>query len=531
MIAPRPPRLALAAALATASFALYLPVAGHRFLSFDDPQYLLENAMVRRGLTWAGAAWAFGTLHFSNWHPLTWLSHMLDVELFGLDAGAHHLVSAGLHAANAALLFLVLRGLTGATWRSLAVAALFAAHPLRVESVAWVAERKDLLSALFGLATLGAWRRHAERPGLARYLLAVAAFAASLMAKPMWVTLPFVLLLLDLWPLQRWAGSPLPADPECPSLPRLPLGALLLEKVPLLLLSAASSAITVIAQSRGGAVAGLEVGPGTRVANALLSCARYLSKSFWPADLAAFYPFPRALPAWQVGLAALLLAALTGLAVWRARTSPWLLVGWLWFLGTLVPVLGLVQVGGQAMADRYTYLPAIGLLVALAWELPRLAGARPAAVVAAAALLALGLATARQLAFWRDDVALFSHALAATGPENARARGLLAVGLLRAGRRAEARAEALVALHTEPGSARLWLTLGMACAELGQVREAREALRAALERDPRLAGAWLLLGRVERAGGDVAEVRRIAGRLEPLDPAGAAELRRGLPAP
>jgi hypothetical protein len=381
-------RLGVAAALAIATFALYARVRGFAFLHFDDNMYVTENPVVRQGLTGAGIAWAFTTLHFSNWHPLTWLSHMADVELFGLDAGAHHLVNVALHALNAAILFLVLSRMTGATGRSLLVAALFAAHPLHVESVAWVSERKDVLSTLLGLLALGAYARYAALAGaaargrrspLCAYALVAVLFAASLLAKPMWVTFPFLLLLLDVWPLQRLAGSSVERDPLPPPAPRHPFGRLVVEKLPLLALSAVSSAVTVVAQERGGALRGFDLDLGVRAANAAVAYVRYLGKALWPSSLLPQYAYPTGLPAWQVLGSALLLLAITGLALVGARRAPWLAVGWLWFAGMLVPVIGLVQVGAQSIADRYTYVPLVGLFVAVAWGGTALARS-PAAV-------------------------------------------------------------------------------------------------------------------------------------------------------
>jgi tetratricopeptide (TPR) repeat protein len=335
----------------------------------------------------------------NNWHPLTLLSHMADVQLFGLHPAGHHGTSLLLHAANALLLFAVLWRMTGAPWRSWMVAALFAVHPTHVESVAWVAERKDVLSALFWILALGAWTAWTRRPSLGRYLLVTALMALGLAAKPMVVTLPFALLLLDLWPLDRL---------------RLGWKRLLLEKLPLLALSGVSSLVTLRYQQTS--MVPLEVLPWTfRLANAAVSYAAYLGKTLFPWHLAVFYPLPLAIPAWQVAGAAALLLAITALAVWRARRSPWLLTGWLWFLGTLVPVIGLVQVGRQAMADRYLYLPSIGLFLGLVWGIAELVKRRSVlAALSTAILLSLAAATWVQVGYWRDSAALYRHALAVT---------------------------------------------------------------------------------------------------------------------
>lgn len=357
-----------------------------------------------KGITRAGLAWAATAKVASNWHPLTMLSHMLDCQLYGLDPAGHHATSLLLHLANVLLLFEVLRRMTGAAGRSAAVAALFAVHPTRVESVAWIAERKDVLSALFWILAMGAWARYARRPAIGRYLLVALLMILGLMAKPMVVTLPFALLLLDVWPLGR-----------------LSLGwrRLILEKLPLLALSAASSVITIHYQETS--LAPLDVVPWSlRAANALVSYAAYLGKLFLPRHLAVFYPIPPAIPAWKVAGAALLLIAITALTLWRARKEPWLLTGWLWFLGTLVPVIGLVQVGRQAMADRYLYIPSIGLFLAVVWSVAGLLKEHRAALAAAAGIVVLALAAATrvQVGYWADSVTLFRHALAATGEEN-----------------------------------------------------------------------------------------------------------------
>ena len=331
----------------------YSPVVNHDFLSYDDNQYIVSNPHVSPGLTRDGFVWAWTHFHAANWHPLTWLSHMVDCQLFGVESAKHHFVNLLLHTANAIALFLVLRRLTGETWRPFWVAAFFALHPLHVESVAWVAERKDLLSTFFGLLALGAYARYADRPGLGRYLLVVLAFVLSLLSKPMLVTLPFVLLLLDGWPLRRdgWRW-------------------LVLEKVPLLLVSAASCAVTVFAQRAGGAVVPLERMPlEVRAASAVLAYLGYLRQTIWPIGLAGFYPM-QAMRLGTVAAAGLGLVLVTGLALALRRRAPAVLVGWLWYLGTLVPVIGLVQVGAQASADRYTYVPLIGIFIAGAWAVP-----------------------------------------------------------------------------------------------------------------------------------------------------------------
>jgi hypothetical protein len=422
----------LALLLAAATAALLWPAGGFAFLNYDDNQYLTLNPRVTPGLTLDGAAWAFTSVGYAfNWHPLTWLSHMADVSLFGLDPRGHHLVNVLLHAANAALLFALLRALTGALWAPALVAALFAAHPLHVESVAWVSERKDLLSTLLGLATLAAYLRHLRRPGRWSLLPALAAFVLGLLAKPMLVGLPLLMLVLDFWPLGRLRG---------------PRARRLLEKLPFLALAAAAAGVTYVAQLRGGALKGLqEVGLPVRAANALVAYVWYAAKALWPAGLTIFYPYPD--PAgegfwWRALAAALGLGLVTAAALRLARRAPYVLAGWLWYVATLLPVVGLVQAGLQAVADRYTYLPLAGLFLAAAWggaaAAPRRRRAAALAPVACALALAAFAGAARaQLGVWRDSVALFEHALAVT-QDNFVAELNLSAALREQGRVAEA---------------------------------------------------------------------------------------------
>jgi tetratricopeptide (TPR) repeat protein len=415
--------LGIAVGLAALVLAIYGRLHGHEFLILDDDQYITNNGHVRLGLSAEGFRWAFTHVHAANWHPLTWLSHMSDWELFGAEPAGHHLVSVALHAANAVLLFFVWRTMTGALVPPSLVAALFAIHPLHVESVAWAAERKDVLSGLFWMTTLLAYAWYARRPGAGRYVTVLLSLAFGLMAKPMLVTLPFVLLLLDVWPLGRWPRPGLAADR--PRFPARRPGILLLEKVPMLVLAAASSVLAVTAQHVGGSVSTFVSVPlGMRLANAVVSYAAYLGKGLWPARLAYFYPHPAEairLPVTflvATAVSALLLAALTFFAL-RARSRPYLAVGWLWYLGTLVPVIGLVQVGGQAMADRYTYLPLIGIYVAVAWGLRDLITRRPAwvrglATAVVLALAVLAVVSWRQAGTWKTNRTLFEHALRVT---------------------------------------------------------------------------------------------------------------------
>jgi len=498
---PTRTRLAVSALLVLVVAAIYAPVRHHAFLDLDDAEYVYENPHVLGGLTAEGISWAFTTFHAANWHPVTWLSHQLDAELYGADAGGHHVTNVLLHAANSVLLFLVLESLTGAAGRSAAVAALFAAHPLRVESVAWVAERKDLLCALFGLLALAAWTAWCRRGGTARYLAAAALFALGLMAKPMLVTLPFVLLLLDRWPLGRWRG-------------RADLWPRMREKIPLFALSAASSGITYVAQSQGRATGSQEAFPWLdRLANALVAYASYLVDLVWPSGLAVFYPHPNALGERVDGTAALLaalaLAAGTAAVAWQWRRRPWLGVGWLVYLGMLVPAIGLVQVGAQARADRYTYLPTIGILLVAVWGASELASTLrlPRGVpagAAIAAILALALVSMRQVATWRDAPALYGHAIAVT-ERNYLAWNNLGVWNLNHEQPQEALRCWEQAVRAKPDYALAWFNAGLALNRMNEHARAIAAYVESLRLSPDSADAWGNLGSSYRVLGRRAE--------------------------
>jgi protein O-mannosyl-transferase len=469
------PRVAIGAALVLATVAVYAPVRHHAFVNFDDPEYVTDNAVVRGGLTPGGVAWAFTQAYSANWHPLTWVSHMADVSLGGMDPAVHHATSIALHALTVLALFLVLAAMTGEPWPSGWVAALFALHPLHVESVAWVAERKDVLSALWWMATLGAWTAWIRRGGVWRYGLALGGFALALLAKPMAVSLPFVLLLLDVWPYGRVAAGASP-------------GRLLVEKLPFFALAAAASAVTFVVQREAGAVATLEGLPlAFRAANAAVAYARYLGLTLWPAGLAAFYPL-RPLGPWEVGAAAALLAALTAAALRSAPARPYLAVGWLWWVGTLVPVIGLVKAGDQAMADRFTYVPHVGLFIALAWGARDLARGlrvprRALAAAASAAIAGCALGTSLQLPHWRDSEALWRRALAVT-EHNPVAHLNLGAALHAAGRLDEARGEWDAALRVKPDSPKALVNLGQLLAARGDRDGAAARYAAALRIEP-----------------------------------------------
>jgi tetratricopeptide (TPR) repeat protein len=495
-------------------------------LSYDDNMYITDNHTVQQGLSWSNAAWAFTSLHAANWHPLTWLSLMLDIQLFGVRPGALHLVNVLFHAFNVVLLFLLLERMTGARWRSALVAALFAIHPLHVESVAWVAERKDVLSVFFGLAAMLLYARYADRPGVRRYLWVVLFFILSLLSKPMLVTLPFLLLLLDFWPLGRISGRLQPEPGEVPSGKQTAYAVLIAEKAPLLLLSIASSLVTIVAQNRGGAVSDVaSLGLSTRLANAVVEYMRYLGKTFWPGSLAVFYPHPgSSLPAWQVVAASLLLSLITALALLRFKRSPWLAVGWFWFLGTLVPVIGLMQVGAQSIADRYTYFPLIGIFLMAVWEAnSRLKGLRiNMRWLWAGSLVIIVLLSAitwRQLGFWKNDETLFRHAMNVT-KDNCVAQAGLAEALLRKGDLEEAYGLYKNELRLCPRDGQSWYNLGVLQRQRGENLQAEEALREALQLKPDYTMAWSNLGAVYFATGrftEAIDALKEAARLAPRD--------------
>jgi Tfp pilus assembly protein PilF len=397
--------------LVVVTLALYNSTSSHPFVNYDDDRYITDNLHVRAGLTWDSVRWAFTSFDEANWHPLTWLSHELDCQLFKLNPAGHHYTNVLLQSVNVVLLFLVLEWATGFTWRSLLVALLFAVHPVNVESVAWVAERKNLLSMMFLLLGLAAYGRYVRRPHIKAYLPVAVLFACGLMAKPMVITFPFILLLWDYWPLQRMGVA---------RAERRRFASLALEKLPLFALCAGSAVITMLAQSEGGAVRSVREFPfADRLGNAVVAYARYLLDMVWPARLAPMYPYSaQGLAPWQVALAAALIAAITILVI-RYRKHRYLPVGWFWFLGTLVPMIGLVQVGAQAMADRYAYLSFVGLFIIVCWGAADLSECQRVpkswlAVATLAVLVCLSSLTYRQLSFWKDNVTLWQHTLNVT---------------------------------------------------------------------------------------------------------------------
>jgi len=500
--------------LAVLTWIVFGQTLRHDFVNYDDPRYVYQNTRITNGLNIAAVAWAFTHIHAENWHPLTTITHMLDCQLYGLRAGGHHLTNVLLHAVAVVLLFVVLQQMTGALWRSAFVAAVFAIHPLHVESVAWIAERKDVLSGVFFVLTLMAYTHYARAPSIWRYLIVAFAFALALMSKPMVVTLPFVLLLLDFWPLNRIRDERSGLGGQ---LPRL-----LLEKVPLITLSAISSMVTFLAQR--GALGWTEQLPMlARIYNAVVTYVIYMRQMFWPANLSVFYPHPETrLPSWEIGLALVLLVCITTAAFVMRKNAPYLITGWLWYLGMLVPVIGLVQVGWQGHADRYTYLPQIGLYIAGTWAVADLTTSwfRQRVILGAGALVIIGALSWSawiQTSYWRDSETLFTHALAVTGkndvaennlgivflqkgeldeaivrlqaaidlrPENGPAHNNLAKALLQKGRLAEAMVHYRKFLEIEPQNVEARNILGTALIQQGHVREAVEQWQDALAIEP-----------------------------------------------
>ncbi|MHB8068565.1 MAG: tetratricopeptide repeat protein [Desulfobaccales bacterium] len=556
--------------LALATFAVYGEVGSHRFIHFDDGAYVFDNPVVREGLTLNGVKWAFTTLYAGYWMPLTWLSHMLDCQIFGLSAGGHHLTNLLFHIANALLLFLWLLRATRAPGPAFLVAALFAWHPLHVESVAWVAERKDVLSTFFWLLTMWAYLWYVERPAAGRYLLILLCFGLGLMAKPMLVTLPLALLLLDYWPLNRWtpglhrsfSDSAL-RESYRDRWPRLSSlgGRLVLEKVPLLILSLLCSVVTIFAQRTSGALARLgEVPLSERVATALAAYVWYPLKMLWPSRLAVLYPHPLdSIPLWQE-LGAGLLLALTSLLLLRlGRRYPYLLVGWLWYLGTLLPVIGLVQVGDQAWADRFTYVPLLGLFIIFAWGAREVTAGWPGARIlrpggAGLILAALLAVTFFQVRLWRDSITLFEHTLSVTAdnyliqhnlgvalaardqreqaarhftealrlnPANARAQNRRGEDLVAQGRIAEGIARFQTAVKLKPDFLEAYNNLGLAYASQGRMDQAIAMFHQAITLDPNFAAAYKNLGLALACQGRKQEARKMlekAVQINPNDP-------------
>lgn len=505
------------------TLAVFWPVRQFDFVSYDDPTYVYTNERVLSGLSWDNVVWAFTTRYFSNWHPLAWLSLMLDAELHGTDPGGYHATALALHTANVLLLFWLLLRMTGAGWPSAFVAALFAVHPLHVEAVAWISSRKDVLSTLFGFLALLAWTAYAQSGRRAPYAAALCAFALSLLAKQMLVTLPFLLVLLDLWPLERCSCAGWRAGLRSVAR-RLP------EKLPFFALSLFFSAAAYLAQREGGAMRDMEEFPlFGRIANAVVAYVLYLGQTVWPAALASFYPSPESIPTWQLLGSASILTLLTVAVLAQGRRHPYLLVGWLWYLGTLLPVSGLVQIGEQRMADRYTYVPLLGVFVALTWLARAVvpAGTGRRRVLPAAALLVVsGLAvTARvQVLHWRDSLALYRRAVAVT-QGNAVAHNNLGTVYGQSGRLDLAAEQFRAALAIDPDLADAHSNLGNVLLERGQIEGAAEHFRDALRLDPDLVAARMNYGLVLERSGRLEEALEQYDRAVALNPESAALLR------
>ena len=523
--------------LAAVTLAVYWPVRNHAFINYDDPVYVTENRHVQAGISRPGLKWAFLNLHgeYTYWHPVTWVSHMLDCQLFGLNPGAHHLVNVAFHIANALLVLLVLLRMTGAFWRSAMVAGFFALHPLQVDTVAWVTERKNVLSTFFWLLTLLAYVRYVEvqspkskvqglktetrspkpggsgawspchLPSAIFFLLSLSLFAVGLMCKAALVTMPFVLLLLDYWPLGRMqksaSGIESQASRSALHAPIVPLRSLLLEKLPFLAPAAAAAFITIVGHQEIRAEGNAGLPWQWRVGNALVSYVRYLGKAFWPSDLAVFYPYPGVWPAWAVGGSALVLLAVTSWVIWRARQAPYLVTGWLWFLGVLVPMIGIIQAGAQAMADRFAYVPLIGLFIMIVWGLAEWTARWSQAKIAVgvAGVLALGgcvVLTCRQLSYWQNSKTLFEHALRVTR-NNSCAHFSLGNALADQGKTQQAMKEWEIALQIEPSRADIEGRIASSLSRQGNFTSAIARYRRALAIDPDQAEAlnnlaWLL---------------------------------------
>ena len=480
---------------------LYWPVVGYDFIAMDDKLYLLENPDIQKGISWEGISWAMTTLYTTNWHPLTWLSLMADYELCGLNAAGYHVHNLLLHLLNTLLLFLVLRRMTGDRWKCLIVAALFAVHPLNIESVAWIAERKNLLSTLFWILTLFAYVRYTERPGWLRFTLTLLLFALGLTAKPMLVTLPCILLLLDFWPLRRfsygdrWDGG----GGEDSVGSRSVLRPLLKEKIPFFLLSLSSVLITLYAAKTGGMVKSIDDLPlSGRIENALIALVSYLDKMIWPVDLAIFYPYPTAgRPLWQSAMALLFLTATTVFAALKWRKHPYLVTGWFWYLITLLPVIGIIQVGPQSMANRYAYVPLIGIFILITWGIPELlramAGRRILPFATVVLILIFSFSTWAQLPHWRNSEAAFQYALKVTEDNFIAHNGMGHIWQIRGDVRM-ARYHYREALRIQPGYAEVHNNLAIILFNEGRIAEAEQGLREALKYKPSLAEAHNNLG-------------------------------------
>jgi len=519
-------------ALILSTLLVFWQVRNFDFINYDDDRYVYENQHVLNGLTQDGIIWAFTTPHIGNWLPLTWLSFMLDHQLFGTNPGWMHLINLLLHIVNTLLLFAVLKKMTGSLWPSAFVAAAFALHPMHVESVAWITERKDVLSTLFLLLTLAAYVSYVSRRSRVRYLLTVLLFAAGLLAKPMLVTLPFLLLLLDYWPLNRFDSQPAKTSSRQPCKPasipdiRRILYLIIIEKIPFFALAAISSVVTFLAQRSGGAVTDTNVLPSqTRIANAVISYAIYIEKMVWPQNLSVFYPYDiRVFLFWRVTLCALLLVGISFLVIRFGRTKKYLPVGWFWFVGTLIPVIGLVQSGEQSLADRYTYISYIGLFIMIAWGMPELLLKWPQrknalGLLMAIVLTTLGICAHQQVSYWNNTASLFTHALKVT-QNNYIAHCGLGVAYDHLGRYQEAIESYTQAIRSKPNYSEAHCNLGVAYDVIGRHQNAVESYKQAIKIKPNYAKAHYNLGvAYSRLGRyqDAIESHKQAIRIKPDD--------------
>ncbi|HXM59411.1 MAG TPA: tetratricopeptide repeat protein [Terriglobales bacterium] len=536
--------------LALITLAVYARVERNSFVEFDDQSYIVQNQHVRSGVNWKTIRWALTSIEQDNWHPLTWLSHALDWQLYGANPVGHHATSVLLHVLNVVLLFLLLQRATGQTGRSLLIALLFALHPLNVESVAWAAERKNVLSTLFFLLTIGAYGWYARKPSVKRYLAFASFFVLGLASKPMVITLPFVLLLLDYWPLQRiktWSHPPAlrptgrknrkqQSDAKDSNLafptPQASFPQLVLEKLPLLILCIGSAVITIVAQQSAGAVRSFDRFPfDVRLENAIYAYAMYLWKAIWP-RLALYYPHPvHTLGAWQIALAFLFLVSVSALAWKERRSRPYLVTGWLWYLGTLVPVIGIMQVGDQAMADRYTYIPMLGIFVMLVWQAADWADDRGVALrfrvaVTLPILAVLAVLTWRQIGYWRSNYDLWSHTLEVT-KTNFLAEANLAHALLVLDRPEEALLHYQAAVNLRPSDPIRRVDFAVALAECGRLQDAIEQYQTAIQLssdDKMRARTYESLGALYGALGDYSKARESYKQALQADPEWADEM-------
>jgi tetratricopeptide (TPR) repeat protein len=481
---PKPNAFSLGVLLVVITFCLYIPAARYGFVNYDDEHYVYENPWVNQGLSIDSAKWAFSAMYASNWHPLTWISHMADCSLWGLNAGGHHLTNIMLHSLNAALLFFLLHRLTQRLWPSWLTAALFAWHPLHVESVAWVAERKDLLSTLFLFLTIWAYAQYVKRHAIGRYVLALGLFAVGLLCKPMLVTLPCLLLLLDYWPLQRFQALTASGKDAQQTISRLTL-----EKLPFFAMSMAASIVTILAQRSGGAIKTFDqVSLQLRLVNSMAAYGWYVVKMFVPTNLCVFHPLPSSPPYVAAFFSLLLIAGVAWLGVRLRRSSPWILVGWFWFLGTLVPVIGIIQVGHQAVADRYTYVSLIGLFIILSCGLDRWVQMRPSfrswvVSLTTVALILCAVETRIQLTYWQNGITLFTRVLAVNG-DSAFAQNGLASALSDAGRGREAIPHYEEVLRLLPDTGLVHYKLGIEFANIDDLKQAAEQFSKALKLNP-----------------------------------------------